>query len=79
MQLAEYKDHQLSTEDKQFSEHQDFAESESIVTPPPDSDLDEEQIRALLASPLYAQEREASTEISQVYHSYTMAIAEDSQ
>ena len=65
--FAEYKDHQLFTEDKQFSEHQDLAEhedfrvkplffhppsmastydsAESIVTPPPDSDLDDEQIQ----------------------------------
>ena len=39
------------------------------MTPPPDSDLDDEQILALLASPLYTQEREASAERSQVYHS----------
>ena len=32
-------------------------------------DLDDEQIRALLASPLYLQEREASADRSQVYHS----------
>ena len=42
---------------------------ESIVTPPPDSDLDDGQIRALLASPLYLQEREANAERLQVYHS----------
>ena len=36
---------------------------------PLDSDLDDEQILALLASPLYLQEREASAERSQVYHS----------
>ena len=35
----------------------------------PDSDLDDEQLRALLASPLYLQEREANAERSQVYHS----------
>ena len=29
---------------------------------PPESDLDDEQIRALLASPLYLQEREASAD-----------------
>ena len=53
------------TEDKQFTEHEDlrvermffhrpsiastYDSAESIVTPPPDSDLDDEQIRALLA------------------------------
>ena len=42
---------------------------ESIVTPPPDSDLDDGQIRALQASPLYLQEREANAERLQVYHS----------
>ena len=35
----------------------------------PESDLDDEQLRALLASPLYLQEREASAERSQVHHS----------
>ena len=39
------------------------------MTTPPDSDLDGEQIRALLASPLYLQDREANAERSQVYHS----------
>ena len=42
---------------------------ESIATPPPDSDLDDDQIRALLASSLYLQEREANAERLQVYHS----------
>ena len=35
-----------------------YGSAESIATPPPDSDFDDEQIRALLASPLYLQERE---------------------
>ena len=39
------------------------------MTPPLDSDLDDEQIRALLASPLYLQDREANAERSQVNHS----------
>ena len=43
--------------------------AESIGTSPPDSDLDDEQIRALLASPLYLQEREANAERSQVFDS----------
>ena len=46
-----------------------YDSAESIVTPPLDSDLDDEQIRVLLASPLYLQEREANAERSQVYHS----------
>ena len=41
--------------------------AESIATPPRESDLDDEQIRALLASPLYLQEREASADRSKVY------------
>ena len=31
--------------------------AESIATPPPESDLDDEQLRDMLASPLYLQER----------------------
>ena len=46
-----------------------YDSAESIATPPPESDLDDEQIRALLTSPLYLQQREASAERSQVYHS----------
>ena len=46
-----------------------YDSAEGIVTTPPDSDLDEEQIRALLASPLYPQERVADAERSHVYHS----------
>ena len=36
-----------------------YDSAESIATRPPDSVLDDEQIRALLASPLYLQERES--------------------
>ena len=43
--------------------------AESIATLSPGSDLDDEQIRALLASPLYLQERDASADRSQAYHS----------
>ena len=46
-----------------------YDSAESIATPPPESDLDDEQIRALLAPPLCLQEREASADRSQVYHS----------
>ena len=74
-QLAEYQD---------LAEHEDlrakplffhrpsiastYDSAESVVTPLPDSDFDDEQLR-LLASPLYLQERRASAERSQVYHS----------
>ena len=44
-----------------------YDSAESIATPPPESDLDDEQIRALLASLLYLPEREASADRSQVY------------
>ena len=82
-QLAENQDHTHCTEDKQLTEHEDlrvnplsvhqsiiastYDSAESIATHP-ESDLDDEQLHALLASPLYLQEREASTERSQVYH-----------
>ena len=36
--------------------------AESIATSPPEWDLDDGQIRALLASPLYSQEREANAD-----------------
>ena len=45
-----------------------YDSAESIATLPPDSDLDDDQIRALLTSSLYLQEREAYAERSQVYH-----------
>ena len=38
--------------------------AESIATLPPESDLDDEQIREMLASPLHLQEREASADRS---------------
>ena len=71
------------TEDDQISELEDRVKSlsytqsfppsthdsaESIATPP-ESDFDDEQLRALLASPLYLQERGASAERSQVKNS----------
>ena len=40
--------------------------------------LDDEQIRALLASPRYLAEREASAERSQVYHSETEGLMSSS-
>ena len=45
--------------------------AESIATSAPESDLDDEQIRHMLASPLYLLEREASADRSRVYHSFT--------
>ena len=41
---------------------------DSLATPR-EADLDDEQIRILLASPRYLPEREASAERSQIYHS----------
>ena len=46
-----------------------YDSAESIATPL-EADLDDEQRRTLLASPLYLQERGASAERSQVYHSF---------
>ena len=82
-QLAESQDHKHFTEDNQLAEHEDlrvkplffhrpsmastYDSAESIVTPPPDSDLDDEQIRALLASPLFPQGRKENAQRSQVY------------
>ena len=84
-QLGEDRDFRHVTEDKQLAEHEDlrvrplsfhqsiiastYGSAESITTPLPKSDLDDEQLSALLASPLYLLEREASAERSQVYHS----------
>ena len=84
-QLAENKDYKHFTEDRQLTEHEDlcvkplsfhqsttattYDSAESIATPLPGSDIDDEQLRALLASPLYLQEQEASAERSHVYHS----------
>ena len=84
-QLTEDQDYKHFTEDWQLTEHEDlrvkplsfhqsiiastYDSAESIATPLPESDLDDEQLRALLASPLYVQEQEASAEHSQVFHS----------
>ena len=46
-----------------------YDSAESIATLPPESGLDDEQIRTLLASPLYLQKRDASADRSRVYHS----------
>ena len=82
--IVEDGDYRKFTRDGQFSELEDlrvrplsfnqsfiastFDSAESIATPP-ESDFDDEQLRALLASPLYRQERGASAERSPDYHS----------
>ena len=43
--------------------------AESFATPPLDLEINDEQPTELLASPLFPQEREASADRSQVYHS----------
>ena len=43
--------------------------AESIATLPLEADLDDEQVKAMLASPLYQQERESSADQPLVYHS----------
>ena len=84
-QLAEDRDYKHCTEDRQLTEHEasrvkplsfhqsitasTYDSAGSMATPLPESDLDDEQLRALLASPLYFQEREASAERAQVCHS----------
>ena len=83
--LAEDRDHKHFTEDKHFSEYQILQNTRIHVSDHSSStdrawlrpaillraysDWDDEQIRALLVSPLYLQEREANAERSQVYHS----------
>ena len=83
-QIVEDQNYRHFTGDGQFTEVEDlrvrplslhqsiiastYDSAESIATPP-ESDFHDEQLRALLASPLYLQERGASAERSQVYHS----------
>ena len=67
------------TEDSQITEIKTLSYNQSLLTSTRDSiesiatpqkaDLDDEQIRALLASPRYLPERETSAERSQIYHS----------
>ena len=54
------------SEPTHMEDEQDSIES---IAMPQEADLDDEQIRALLASPRYLPEREASAERSQVHHS----------
>ena len=79
--IVEDRDYRLFTRDGQFTEFEDLRvrplsfnqsiiasacdSAESIATPP-ESDFDDEQHCALLASPLYLQERGANAERSQV-------------
>ena len=46
-----------------------YDSAESIVTPP-ESDLDDDQKRNMLASSLYLLDREVSADRSRVYHSF---------
>ena len=46
-----------------------YDSAESIAALPPESDLDDEQIKDTLASPLYLPEREASADQPRVHHS----------
>ena len=52
-----------------------YGSAESVATPTPESDLDDDQIRNLLASPLYLQEREACFDRSRVYHSFKRKLS----
>ena len=47
-----------------------YVSGESIGTLPPESDLDDDQIRNMLVSPLYLQVREAGADRHRVYHSF---------
>ena len=48
--------------------HSAYDSAESIATPP-DSDLEDEQLRKMLASPLYTREREENDGQARAYHS----------
>ena len=67
-QITEIEGHvkTLSYNQSSLSATQDLIESTAT---PQEADLDDEQIGALLASPRYLPEREASAERSQVCHS----------
>ena len=67
-QITEIEDHikTLSYNQSLLSSTQDSIES---IATPQEANLDDKQIRALLASPRYVPEREASPERSHVYHS----------
>ena len=65
------QDNTYFTEDDQITELEDRTTKDSVesIATPPEADVDDEQLRTLLASPLYLQERGTSAERSQVYHS----------
>ena len=66
-------DNQVISEEEDISSTEDNQSSTQgsivCIATPQEADLDDVQIRALLASPWYLPEREASAERSQVYHS----------
>ena len=53
--------------------------AKSLTTLPLESDLDDEQIRDMLDSPLSLQEREASADQPQVYYSYRENVSEQAR
>ena len=55
-----------------------YDSAESVATLPPEPGLDDEQIRNMLASPLYLQEREASADRPRVYHSFREYVVSSS-
>ena len=82
--IVEDRDYRHSTGDGQFTELEDLRirplsyhqsikastyDSAASIATLPESDFDDEQLRAMLASPLYRQELGASAGRSQVYHS----------
>ena len=91
--IAEDREYRHLTGDGQFTEHEDlrvrlFSYHQSIIAStydspeniamPLESDFDDEQLRHLLASPLYLQERGASAERSKVYHSEQVNLVSSS-
>ena len=69
MHFTEDQITELEDRVKPFSYNQSTYDSAESIATPPESDFDDEQLRALLASPLYLQERGANAERSQVCHS----------
>ena len=82
--IGEHRDYRHFTGDGQFTELKDLLvrplsfhqsiiasthDSAESISTPLESDFDDEQLGALLASPLYQQERGASAERAQVYQS----------
>ena len=77
-QITEIEDRikTLSYNESLLSSTQDSIES---IAAPQEADLDDEHIRALLASPRYLLEREASAERSQVYSERDGLMSSSSQ